>query len=110
MDAYPIKMGCMQPTDSGFQGWNEVQPEYFEEMEVECEKPNIRVPDNYSITEIFNLFFTSEVLQDIVSYTNQTFESKRSRGKLKERDEYWHELSEIELLKYIIIIMTAYYN
>ena len=82
-----------------------MQPEYSNEMELDCENPKVRVHDNSSITEIFGLFFSNEVLQDILKYTNLAFRNKRQKERISERDKKWYDLSEDELLKYISIII-----
>ena len=105
MEEYFIKIGYMKPSSILKDSWREVQPEYSNEMELDCENPKVRVHDNSSITEIFGLFFSNEVLQDILKYTNLAFRNKRQKERISERDKKWYDLSEDELLKYISIII-----
>ena len=86
------------------------QSETLYSMEID-DSPTINLFDQgkqLSIIELFELYFPKEIIQEIVEKTNQNYEQKtinKNKVSEKRREEKWIELAEIELKKYIGIVL-----
>ena len=76
-------------------------------MEID-DSPTISLFDQGKQLCIIELYFPREIIQEIVEKTNQNYEQKtinKNKVSEKRREEKWIELAEIELKKYIGIVL-----